>query len=840
MTGKDSLLSVESISKSFPGVLALNQVSFDVQPGEIHGLVGENGAGKSTLMRIMSGAYQPNSGAIYFQGRKVKLESPIQSHKLGIGMVYQDTQLVGDLDIVQNIFLGDEISRNGLLDRNQMERRVADILGSLGIELALTAKINDLSLSERQTVEIARALRLSPDVLILDEPTTGLDQDEIHRLFKILKKLRGNGTGLVFISHRLPEVLSITDRITVMKDGCVIETLKTASATETDLVNLMVGREIDMVFPPKNTCRPDIRLECLKISRDRAFRDISFSLSAGEILGLGGIQGNGQRELIRALAGIIPFDGNLLIDGVETNLASPRSAIEHGIVYLSNDRRGESLFLPHSVRENMVVPHLDAVHPNKIVSTKKENSIVLDLIEKLRIQTTSSEQPVELLSGGNQQKVVVARWLVSKPKIYLFDEPTQGVDVGTKLELYRIMRELANEGAAILVLSTEVTELLGLCDRVLVMADGCIVDSVAAEEATEERVVGSAVTVDHKNRQEKQSIVAPKTAASPKKMIGRQWLSAFMILAFVVLIGVITQWQSKYFLTPRNLSNLAFQIVPLAIASMGVMATLLVGGIDLSIGPTMSLITIMASFMITKNSSFAILLGIVGCLATGALVGLINGCVIRFLKIPDLITTLATNSMVFGIALILRPAPGGSISLAFMDLVTYRLKLVPMFAIIALFMFAFGELMLLRGKVGMALYATGSNEEAARIAGIRVSRVRIAAYVFSGLLAAVAGLILAGRIGSGDPQSGTNFTLLAITAVVVGGTSIFGGRGTLLGTLAGSILVITTQSALNLLHVSAYYQYIWIGVLTLLSVAIYSAREAEFGFNQIIRHFLKT
>jgi ribose/xylose/arabinose/galactoside ABC-type transport system permease subunit len=323
-------------------------------------------------------------------------------------------------------------------------------------------------------------------------------------------------------------------------------------------------------------------------------------------------------------------------------------------------------------------------------------------------------------------------------------------------------------------------------------------------------------------------------------MINSQWLSAFMILAFVVLIGVITQGQSKYFLTPRNLSNLALQIVPLAIVSMGVMATLLVGGIDLSIGPTMSLITIMASFMITKTSSFAIVLGIVGCLAAGALVGLINGCIIRYLKIPDLITTLATNSMVFGIALILRPAPGGSISLAFMDLVTYRLKLVPVFAIIALFMFALGELMLLRGKVGMAIYATGSNEEAARIAGIRVSRVRIAAYVFSGFLAAVAGLILAGRIGSGDPQSGTNFTLLAITAVVVGGTSIFGGRGTLLGTLAGSILVITTQSALNLLHVSAYYQYIWIGVLTLLSVAIYSAREAEFGFNQIIRHFLKT
>jgi ribose transport system ATP-binding protein len=838
MTDNESLLSVENISKSFPGVLALDQVSFDVQQGEIHGLVGENGAGKSTLMRIMSGAYQPDSGIIYIRGRKVKLESPIQSHKLGIGMVYQDTQLVGELDIVQNIFLGDEISRNGLLDRNQMERRVVEILGSLGIELPLYTKIKYLSLSERQTVEIARALRLSPDVLILDEPTTGLDHDEVYRLFNILRKLKENGTGIVFISHRLPEVFKIADRITVMKDGCVIETLKSADTIEADLVNLMVGREIDMVFPPKNTLRPRVRLECLKLSNSGEFREVSFCLSSGEILGLGGIQGNGQRELIRALAGIIPFDGTIFVDGVETRLSSPKSAIENGIVYLSSDRRGESLFLPHSIRENMLLPHLDTLNPSRIVSTKKNNSITGHLIDKLRIQTVSAEQPVELLSGGNQQKVVVGRWLVSKPEIYLFDEPTQGVDVGTKLELYRIMRELAMEGAAILVLSTEVTELVGLCDRMLVMADGRIVDTISEAEATEERVVGSAVTANRKDEKKQQNKSTPKTV-SKINLLAKQWMSAFLVLALVVLIGIITQYHSKYFLMPRNLSNLALQIVPLAIVSMGVMATLLVGGIDLSVGPTMSLITIIASFIITKGSALSILLGIVGCLSAGAFIGLINGFIIRYLNIPDLITTLATNSMVFGVALILRPAPGGSVNLTFMDLVTHRINSVPVFAIIVLVMFILGEIILLRGKIGMALYATGSNEEAARIAGIPVSRVRVAAYVFSGLLAALAGLIVAARIGSGDPQSGTNFTLLSITAVVVGGTSIFGGRGTLLGTLAGSILVMTTQSSLNQLHVSAYYQYIWIGLLTLLSVALYSAREAEFGFNQIIRHFLK-
>jgi ribose transport system ATP-binding protein len=836
MAEQEILLSVRHISKFFPGVLALDQVSFDVRRNEIHGLVGENGAGKSTLMRIMSGAYLPDSGVVEFMGRKVKLLSPIQSHKLGIGMVYQDTRLVDDLDIVQNIFLGDEISTNCLLNRKRMEKRVTELLSMLGIDLPLHTKVKDLSLSERQTVEIARALRLEPDVLILDEPTTGLDQDEVKLLFSILKKLKNDGTGIVFISHRLPEVLDISDRITVMKDGCVIETFSAAKVTENHLVNRMVGREMDMIFPPKDTKKEGVRLQCSDLNSGEAFQNISFVLAEGEILGLGGIQGNGQRKLVRALAGIVPFEGEVFIDGERQSVQSPKGAIDSGIVYLSSERRNESLFLPHAIRENMTIPHLDAMTSKKLTSVKNEYTAINPIIEKLRIQITSAEQSVELLSGGNQQKVVVGRWLVSNPKIYLFDEPTQGVDVGTKLELYRIMRDLAQQGAAILVLSTEVTELIGLCDRILVMADGKIVDIVDSQEATEERVVGSAVTADlarKKNESSKNRI----NPVSKYTLLSRHWSSAFLVFGIILMLFIYTQGQSQYFFTPRNMSNLALQIAPLAICAMGVMATLLVGGIDLSVGPTISLITIIASFMVSKDSVLSMAFGVTVCLLTGACIGLINGFIIRFFKIPDLITTLATNSMVFGLALSLRPAPGGSINLMFMDFITYRFKLVPVFAVIALGLVVVGEILLLKGRVGMALYATGSNEESARVAGIHVSRVRMAAYVFSGIFAALAGLIVAARIGSGDPQSGTNFTLLSITAVVVGGTSIFGGRGTLLGTLAGSILVITMQNALNQLHVSAYYQYIWIGLLTLFAVAIYSSREAGFGFNNLIKHF---
>jgi ribose transport system ATP-binding protein len=828
MTSEQSILSVEDITKSFPGVMALRGVSFAVLPGEVHGLVGENGAGKSTLMRILAGVYQPDAGTISVRGAPTHLDSPEQAHRLGIGMVYQDTRLAGDLDIVQNIGLGHEETKLGLIDRGDMQRRALASLASLGIEIDPHRPVRELSLAERQSVEIARALWLDPAVLILDEPTTGLDPTEVSRLFTILRNLRAQGKAIVFISHRLPEVLTITDRVTVMKDGAIVGTVDTATTTEDTLVRMMVGREMSTAFPPKAQEAPRPCLEVTNL-RSHAIHGVTFTIGGGEIVGLGGIQGNGQRAIARALAGLEPAEGTIQFDGKTIRLASPRGAVARGIVYLSSDRRGESMFLPLSVRENMSAPHLAELTQLGVVSSQKENSVVQGVIDQLRIQTPSAEQTVEFLSGGNQQKVVVGRWLISKPRVYIFDEPTQGVDVGTKLELYRIIRQLAAEGAAVLVLSTDTLELIGLCDRILVVADGRIVDTVTAAEATEERVVGSAVTAQRVGAGDGNT--AAQVEAAPKPAKGYNWFlqrygSAFLVFGLLLLMALYTQTQSEYFLRPRNLSNLAIQVTPLAIVAVGMMATILLGGIDLSVGPTMSLVTAIASFLIIPGGSpGALAFGVAVCLAAGLGVGLANGIMIRYLKIPDLIATLASYTMVFGIALIVRPAPGGTVDAGFMDVVTAQAGRVPLAFLLTLAIYIVGEAVLLRGKIGTALYATGSNREAALVAGIPVERVRFFVYIFSGLMAAIAGLILAARIGSGDPQSGTGFTLAAVTAVVVGGTSIFGGRGTLVGTLAGSILVILIQNALNQLRVSAYYQYIWIGVLTLLAVVIYSFRE---------------
>lgn len=831
------LVWAEGITKSFPGVIALRSVSFDILPGEIHGLVGENGAGKSTLMRILSGFYQPDAGTIYVEGKPTHISSPAHSRQLGISMVYQDTRLVGDLDVAQNISLGREPSRLGLVDLRAMEQEAQSLLARLGFEISPFSLIKELGLAERQSIEIARALSIKSKVLILDEPTTGLDSQEVEKLFGILRDLRGRGTGIVLISHRLPEVLAIADRVTVMKDGVVVATRLVADITEDDLIRLMVGRDISMAYPPKATKIGPSRLEVQNLTKPGHFVNVSFTLNRGEIVGLGGIQGNGQTEIMRALAGLLSAQGTVWLDGQRVTLSSPGAMIEQGVVFLSSDRRGESLFLPHSVRENMSFPHLGRFSHRGIISAKAEKQTVKAIIERLRIQTPSDERPIELLSGGNQQKVVVGRWLISEPRVYLFDEPTQGVDVGTKIELYHVIRDLAEAGASVLLHSTEVIELLGLCDRVLVVADGRIVDEVEAKEATEERIVGSAVTAARDDKVLDAQVKKTVRVSRFSRMVER-WGSPFLILLLVVLIGFFTQRESPYFLKAMNLSALIIQIVPLALVAMGEMIVILLAGIDLSVGPTMSLITVIASYLISSSASGPeTALGVVACLASGVLVGLTNGALVRYLKMPDLIATLATYSVVFGVCLVLRPAPGGSIHAGFMTAMTHRLGPVPTTAIVVAVLYVMGELLLVRGRIGMALYATGSSREAALVAGIPVARVRFIAYVFSGLMAALAGLVLSTRIGSGDPQSGTNFTLMAVTAVVVGGTSIFGGRGTLLGALMGSILIIETQNALNQLHVSAYYQYIWIGILTLLAVVIYTIREGNVGIQNLRRLF---
>ena len=829
-------LELVEIKKAFGVVRALKGVSFACRPGEVHVLMGENGAGKSTLMRIIAGVWRPDAGTIRVRGADVAIAGPRQAQDLGIAMVYQDTRLVPDLDVAQNVWLGREPGGAVVVDRAAMDRGARSILDRLGVaSLPLTASVRELSVAERQIVEIARALTTDPSVLILDEPTSALDAAEIEHLFVIVRQLKAAGTAVIFISHRLPEVFAIADRITVLKDGEVVDTVDRDAVDHERLVAMMVGREMALAYPPRTIASGAPRLLVEDLSSDGRFKGVGFAARAGEVLGLGGIQGNGQSDVVRALFGLHRWTGRVTLDGAAVPLGTPARAIAAGIVYAPAERQREGLFLSHSIRENTSLPHLRDWAGLGLIPAAREQDVTRAAIALFAIKTTSGEQSVASLSGGNQQKVVLGRWTVGEPKVFIFEDPTRGVDVATKLEIYRRIRTLAEAGAAVILVSSDLLELIGLSDRILVFSRGHVVDEVAGAEATEERIVGSAVdagatAVANGGGVAGGAAVRPARATAPRRgspaMVAR-YAGAALLAALVLALGAATSRISPFFLSSGNLSNIASQVAPLALVALGQFCVILLGGIDLSVGPLISLVTAIVSYTAIGESLGGVTLAVVASLAAGLLTGALNAALVVRLRIPDLIATLSSYSVVLGLALIVRPSPGGLVGDRFVDAFSASLGPIPAAAVVVTALFLIAELLLVRGRIGHRLYAVGSNAEAAHVVGIATRAVRAGAYMVCAICAAGAGLLIAARIGSGDPQAGASFTLASVTAVVVGGVSVFGGRGTAIGVLLGAIAVGVMQNALNLMHVSAYFQYVWTGGLTLIAVAGYSLRPSR-------------
>jgi ribose transport system ATP-binding protein len=833
LANPDAILAAEGIVKTFPGVRALKGVSLAFAPGTIHAVVGENGAGKSTLMRILAGVHRADEGQILLDGSPLVFASAAEAFARGIAMVYQDTRLVATLDIAWNIALGHEAGGGVFVDRGAMIAQAQAILARLGVELDPTLPVSALSRAQQQLVEIARALARRARVLILDEPTSALTSAETDALFVLLRALRDEGTAVVFISHRMPEVMAISDVISVLKDGELVGTLCRAEATTERVVTMMVGREMRLIYPRATRPIGDPVLAVDGLVADGLAQPISFGLRSGEILGFGGIQGSGQQEAARALFGLGLRGGAMTLLGRRYDPAGPADAIAADLIYMPADRREEGLLPAHSIRANIALPHLRQWSAFGLVDRAREDTEVRREVKALSIRTPTIEQPVALLSGGNQQKVVFARWWLKRPRVYVFDEPTQGVDVATKLELYRLIRSLADDGAAVIVISSDVLELIGMTDRILVFSAGAITDEVPSDQATEERIVGSAVR--HSGARASSSAGAKSGRRSRNRPVLNRYLPTFLLLAVALVIVAVTTWSTPYFFTARNLFAVSGQSTSLAVAALGQTAVILLGGIDLSVGPLISLMTTVASWLVVADGPVPIWVGIAACLAIGAVVGLANAALIEWLRIPDLVATLATYSMVLGVALIIRPSPGGEVDRHFADLVTWKVGLLPVNFLIVLALYAGAELLLLRGHLGGRMYALGASREAAIVLGLPIRAIRSGSYVFCSICASLAGLVVASRIGSGDPQAGATFTLATVTSVVVGGTSIFGGSGAAIGTLVGVLLIVLMQNALNQLQVTAYWQYIWTGALTLIAVTVYAVRSDQSGWFRALR-----
>ena len=486
------------IEKSFPGVRALDGVSLDVRAGEVHALVGENGAGKSTLMKILAGAYIADGGTIEVDGALATIDGPKAAERLGIGMIYQEFNLVPDLGVVDNIVLGIEPVRGWFLDGKAAAAQATAVLDELAIALPLDRPARRLSVAEQQLTEIAKALVRHARLIVMDEPTAALTDRETDALFALIGKLKAQGVALVYISHRLEELPRIADRITVIRDGRAIETRPIAEMPQADMVCLMVGRQLDAHFPnlPPVAVDAPVRLTVRDLKAASNVNGVSFAVRSGEIVGLAGLVGAGRTEIVRAIAGAdVSTAGEVAVDGIVVRVRGPRSAIDAGIALITEDRKAQGLVLGMNVRENTTLAHLDSYSRGAFVDRRAEVAITDTEIAELRIRTPSSEQTVRNLSGGNQQKVVLAKWMTGDARVFLFDEPTRGVDVGAKAEIYGLMLQLLARGAAIVMVSSELPEVLGMAHRVLVVRSGLIVAEFERGDATPDRVIAAAAGV---------------------------------------------------------------------------------------------------------------------------------------------------------------------------------------------------------------------------------------------------------------------------------------------------------------------------------------------------------
>jgi ribose transport system ATP-binding protein len=487
------LLIMRGITKRFPGVLALHEVNFDVRAGEVHALIGENGAGKSTLMKCLSGVYQRDSGEILFKGRPVNFANARQAQEAGIVTIYQELNQIPYLSITENIFLGTEIKRGPLLNWPEMHRQARELLNRLHLDIDPRTPIARLGVGQQQMVEVAKALHYKADLIIMDEPTSALSVRETEELFTIIRQLKANGVGLVYISHHLDETFEISDRITVLRDGRHITTEPISEMDIERLIRLMVGRDLSEQFPKEIVPRGREVLRVENLTQGNRLHNISFTLHEGEVLGIAGLVGAGRTELVRALFGADPIDsGKIFIDGQRVFINSPRDAIRHGLALLTEDRKRQGLILNMSTRENITLSVLETLTPTIFTNRRKEAELSQRYIDSMAIKTPSQDQLVVNLSGGTQQKVVLAKWMATHPRILIFDEPTRGIDVGAKVEIYKLINTLVKEGVAIIMVSSEMPEVLGMSDRIMVICEGRVTGFLTREEATQEKIMALA------------------------------------------------------------------------------------------------------------------------------------------------------------------------------------------------------------------------------------------------------------------------------------------------------------------------------------------------------------
>lgn len=822
-------IALHGISKSYAAVAALTDVSLEVVPGEVHALLGENGAGKSTLMGVAAGATTPDAGTITVFGETVDVLTPGRATELGIAIVHQHPAVLPDMTVAENIAVA--LPERSYRDGGNRSAAMRAMLDRVGCVAHPEDRVANLTVAQKHLLEMAKALAINPRLLILDEPTAPLGSDAVGVLFDLVRAAAAQGTAIVYITHRLAEVRELADRVTVLRDGHHRGTAVVSQVTDEELLAMIVGRQLEYTFPDKQLASED-ESPVLAVTglSGGGFSDVFFNARRGEIIGIAGVVGNGQSELLRALAGLDGHDGSVVCDGRQLS----RWQLLRSSAYLPADRHHEGLMMSMSVRENTALTALERLGKGRFVSRRREVEVVGAELNGLNVKAATLESPITSLSGGNQQKIVMARSLLSKPDIVLADEPTQGVDVGARAEIYRILREVSDNGVPVVVASSDAKELEGLCDRVIVLSRGHVVASLVGDEVTEERMIRAAVESTTLKR-EMAAASATKRRLSDvwRRRIEGDYAPVFILAAVMVCLGAYIYNENDRYLLAFNITSVMLLISALGFIALGQTVALMTAGIDLSVGPLAGFLVVVGSFFLTdEDSGKAMVVGLVLMALLAAMTGVVNGSLIRFGKFTPVAATLATYIALQGFSFLLRDTSGGLIARDVTDTITTTVGPVPV-AFIALVVIALGmEVLLRKGRWGLNIRAVGSDEESARRLGVRTTRTILFGYVVVSLFTFLGALVLLAQLGIGDPSQGTGYTLTSITAVVLGGTSLLGGRGTFIGTLLGAGLIIQLLNATTFLQLTQTWQYLFQGGLIVFAALIYSqvrgtGRKAE-------------
>jgi ribose transport system ATP-binding protein len=840
MNGSAPLLEVRDVAKRFGAVIALKSATLNLVRGEIHALMGANGAGKSTLVKILTGVHPADAGTIMVNGATRVFRSPAEARRAGIVSVYQDPALVPDLTIGQNMRLADVPLAE-----------VQSYFGELGIDdLDPNALVRDIPYPVLRLIDLARALASNPTLLVLDEITAALPANLTERVFAVMRSWRERGNSVIFISHRMAEVGALCDRATVLRDGVTVGVIDTAPGSGERIVSLMLGMDPTKVSPSESAQRQirsdDDGLAALEV-RDLCYghmlKNVSFSLRAGEILGVAALEGQGQQELFDCIAGVTRNDGGeIAVHGQKLKLHHPGDAIAAGLVLVPANRL-QALLPQRSIHENVALPLVRDPSHWGLINARTERQRVSNAVKRLQIDTRAESQ-LRRLSGGNQQKVVIARWIATGFQTLLCFDPTRGIDIGTKHQIYRLLREMADAGLSVLLFTSELPEIALVCDRTIVLFGGEIVGEMPASEADEETLLRAAhglEIVPARGADQRASVRSSGTGAitesadnsslsvrAPNKSSGLTDKFWGAVVRYPALFGMpvllIVFLMATVAIHPRfdsfDAQSLAMAALPLACAAAAQAIVVISGGIDLSIGSVMAVANVLAARTMNEASFSESLWLALAILAAGAAIGAANGLLVIVSRVPDVIVTLTSGFIWGGVALLILEKPGGGAPPEFANLGTGSLitEWLSNSLVLLVVSVAFVWIPVRMSRTGLRIYATGSDKIAAFRSGVNVEVARLLAYVLGGLFSAIGGLGLTMTTGIGSPHAGVLYTLSGLAAVVIGGVSLTGGRGGVVGPVIAAFVLTLIPADLIFLNIDPNFGQVIQGTLIVLVV----------------------